>query len=307
MKIFSWSAATDINKFLPKTSPKTLRAPVQLSWTISSQWSSFKVLTAPWVMSTRQQRASWLWHSLLASQKERWQAPLQHAMGQTWPAAEPQHIPSKHTVNLKTPLLPLEETAALFFNNATHFEERFVLAGDSNTKQAKGAIKEPFKRIKEVNCCMSQGRLLTSELIMWYLCSFFYWKIWHLPRKAKWHVQKGSRKCKSEQMRKTSCLLKMIPIEGRCQLVSEQQQPNGKCQGLNELQPLHWPAGMASQQETQKTWSLLGHHLHCWQRLCLFAKLWEILGLLLTPSPPPLTMLEPRHHDANICWHKIIL
>lgn len=25
-----------------------------------------------------------------------------------------------------------------------------------------------------------------------------------------------------------------------------------------ELQPLHWPVGMASQQETQKTWSLLG-------------------------------------------------
>lgn len=67
-------------------------------------------------------------------------------MGQTWPAAEPQHIPSKYTVNLKTLLLPLEETAALFFNNATHFEERFVLAGDANTKQAKGATKEPFKQ-----------------------------------------------------------------------------------------------------------------------------------------------------------------
>lgn len=229
MKIFSWSAATDINKFLPKTSPKTLRAPTRLSWAISSQWSSFGALAAPWVMSTRQQRASWLWHA----QKARWQAPLQHAMGQTWPAAEPQHIPSKYTVNLKTPLLPLEETAALFFNNATHFEEWFVLAGDSNTKQAKGAIKEPFKRRKEVNCCMSQRRLLTSELIMWYLGSFFYRKVWHLPRKAKWHVQKRSRKCKGEQMRKTSCLLKMIPMEGGCQLVRGQQQSSGKCQGLS--------------------------------------------------------------------------
>lgn len=38
------------------------------------------------------------------------------------------------------------------FNNATHFEEQFVLAGDfANTKQAKGAIKEQFKQRRGVS------------------------------------------------------------------------------------------------------------------------------------------------------------
>lgn len=50
-------------------------------------------------------------------------------------------MPLKYTPNLKTPLLPLKETTVLFFSNATHFEEQFVLAVGTNTKLAKGAIQ----------------------------------------------------------------------------------------------------------------------------------------------------------------------
>lgn len=61
---------------------------------------------------------------------------------------------------------------------------------------------------EKVNCCVSQRLLPAFEIITWYLYSFFYQKIWNLPREAKWYVQKRSRLTKSEQMRKISHSLK---------------------------------------------------------------------------------------------------
>lgn len=66
-------------------------------------------------------------------------------MGRSWPPTEPQRTPSKYTSNLKAPLLPLKETTVLFFSNATHFEEQFVLAVGT---PAPSWPKEPFKQKK---------------------------------------------------------------------------------------------------------------------------------------------------------------
>lgn len=189
--------------------------------------------------------------------------PLEHGMGQSWPPTEPQRTPSKYTSNLKAPLLPLKETTVLFFSNATHFEEQFVLAVGT---PAPSWPKEPFKQKKEVNW------LYVTEAAphFWNRNSLFV-QLFPIRRSEIYlgnlcDVSKREAEFVTVSEWGKWAVCRRLPLEWRQhQLVREQQQP--------WKMPKDWAAVTAFTAGEPQNLEPPGSPLHSWQRLCLHAKL----------------------------------
>lgn len=130
------------------------------------------------------------------------------------------------------------------------FKSSLYLLGTLLTPSRPRELLRSNSSKEEVNCCVTHRLLLTSEIIIWYLHSFFYQKIWNLPRKVKWCVQKRSRITESEWMRKISHLLKASQwvMMSACERVTAffGRMPRTR------LQSLHVPAGITSHSRTRK-------------------------------------------------------